>query len=249
MNEHAGDALTALIDGTLEATSAAEVEAHLRACPACRAEAAALRATKADLQALPRPALTETDRARLHAGLRKARTGRGGPWVKIAAVAASIVLIAGGATMLSRTGDGDGGFAALSGGAPAVVQDLDYSEDTARALLTDATTAKGPAAAEHADTAETTNAPAALGSGQTGSRASDDLAIPAIDHQARIAECEATFLGSNDVERIHRIVARYQGEPAYLLAYRVPASEPVRLELWILAIEDCGVRYFAEEDL
>jgi anti-sigma factor RsiW len=49
---HLGDLLSALVDGELGGAELDRASAHLAACPACRAEAAALRELKLELRAL-----------------------------------------------------------------------------------------------------------------------------------------------------------------------------------------------------
>lgn len=49
---HLGDMLSALVDGELSGTELDRANAHLAACPACQAEAGALRALKDELRSL-----------------------------------------------------------------------------------------------------------------------------------------------------------------------------------------------------
>lgn len=49
---HLGDTLSALVDGELSGTELDRANAHLAACPACQAEAGALRALKDELRSL-----------------------------------------------------------------------------------------------------------------------------------------------------------------------------------------------------
>jgi hypothetical protein len=239
MREHPGEAISALIDGTLDAAGTAEVEAHLRTCASCRHEADALRATMGDLRALGRPALSEMDRARLHAELGKARRTSGTPWNRIGAVAAALVLVIGGGVMLTRGGDDD---RTLAGG-PAVVTEENYTEENVRDLLTDAP--------QELKAESAASAPADQGVDGAGASVLADgpIPIPDIDHEAQIAECESTFLADEEITRVKRLVARYEGEPAYFLTYEMPKGQPTHRELWVLAVEDCTIRYFAEQKL
>jgi anti-sigma factor RsiW len=71
---HPREDLTALLDGALAPARAAEVEAHLGACPACQAEAERLRGALAALGALPpAPALPHFFATRLEARLQEER--------------------------------------------------------------------------------------------------------------------------------------------------------------------------------
>lgn len=71
---HPGEDLTALLDGALAPDRAAEVQAHLDGCAACRAELARLRAGIAALAALPpAPELPPFLATRLEARLREER--------------------------------------------------------------------------------------------------------------------------------------------------------------------------------
>ena len=71
---HPREDLTALIDGALPATRAAEVRAHLDSCPACRGEEERLRGALAALSALPPPPeLPPFFATRLEARLREER--------------------------------------------------------------------------------------------------------------------------------------------------------------------------------
>lgn len=249
MNDHLGVSLSALIDGNLDAAERAAAEAHLRACAACRAEQFALHDTLSDLRALERPALTDLDRARLRSEVRRAhKVPRSA--LRLSAAAAVVALVAGGALFLTR----DGGGPATDTYAAAIVEDGNYTEEAARALLLDGSgspptmTLKTPA--QGSADAASRGAPApASAEATTGGPAEDAGAIQGIDHGARIAECEGIFLGTDDVIRVRRIVARYEGEPAYLLTYRAPRDEPTHTELWVVSIAGCEIRFFAQEEL
>lgn len=53
MNEHAGDLLSALLDGELDAGTAGGVRQHLAVCAACRSEFEAVRAARTWVRGLP----------------------------------------------------------------------------------------------------------------------------------------------------------------------------------------------------
>lgn len=84
---HVREELSALLDGALDPGRRSRVEAHLVACPACRAERDRLAAALSALGALPAPPAPSPDfEARFWARL--AREGRGSPRGALARLAA-----------------------------------------------------------------------------------------------------------------------------------------------------------------
>lgn len=69
--------VTGLVDGELEAESAAATAAHVEACPTCRAQADAERRLRSRLRALPAPGLPAALEARLRAQARHRPIGAG----------------------------------------------------------------------------------------------------------------------------------------------------------------------------
>lgn len=63
--------VTGLVDGELDAATAAAVAAHLEACPGCRVQAEGERALRARLRALPAPPLPDGLEARVRSRLRR----------------------------------------------------------------------------------------------------------------------------------------------------------------------------------
>jgi anti-sigma factor RsiW len=97
--EHLDDTLSAYLDDELAPAARREAEAHLAACPACRAEldevAAARRAIRfMPVHATPRPLVggVESPPA-FRPGLRPAASRRRAVWALAAAVAAAVALI------------------------------------------------------------------------------------------------------------------------------------------------------------
>jgi hypothetical protein len=88
MSEHAGDLLSALLDGELTVAEADQVEAHLRGCEACRTELDEIAGARSALRGLPRldpPSWLET--------IGEPRSSRRSLQA-VASVAASIVVVA-----------------------------------------------------------------------------------------------------------------------------------------------------------
>lgn len=103
--------MLAYIDGVLDIASAAELEAHLRACPACAREADELRATALRLASLlgstAAPAglvescLLRMEGVAFRAGTRKALVPRFRPLRAVALAAASLVLAIAGLSLIA----------------------------------------------------------------------------------------------------------------------------------------------------
>lgn len=85
--------VTALVDGALEALEAEALEAHLSACEACRAQAAAERAVHRRLLGLPPPEMPPGLEGRLRSRLeRRPRTGLARLWAVALPVAAALLI-------------------------------------------------------------------------------------------------------------------------------------------------------------
>ncbi|HXK11473.1 MAG TPA: zf-HC2 domain-containing protein [Vicinamibacteria bacterium] len=83
--------VTGLVDGELDAETAAAVTAHLEACPSCRAQAEDERALRARLRALPAPELPAGFEGRLRAGIVRPRSAaRAWTWVVLPLAAALV---------------------------------------------------------------------------------------------------------------------------------------------------------------
>ncbi|HEY2944254.1 MAG TPA: zf-HC2 domain-containing protein [Vicinamibacteria bacterium] len=81
--------VTAYVDGALDAAGGPELEAHLAACPECRAQADEERALRAQLRALPPPSPSPGLEARVRASLRPRR--RAASW--LLPLAAGVVIL------------------------------------------------------------------------------------------------------------------------------------------------------------
>ena len=95
---HAGDALSALLDGELSTAEEAEVRAHVATCDECRAELAATERMRAVVRALPSLDLPPivVERARW-VGRTRRPSRLAGVAAAAAAVAASALFVAAGA--------------------------------------------------------------------------------------------------------------------------------------------------------
>jgi anti-sigma factor RsiW len=95
---HAGEALSALLDGELSPVEEAEVRAHLADCDACRAELAATERMRSLVRALPSLDLPPivVERARW-VGRARRPSRLAAAAAAVAAVAASVLFVAAGA--------------------------------------------------------------------------------------------------------------------------------------------------------
>ena len=92
------DLLPDVVHGTLGAAQRAEVEAHVAACEACRAELALLQRIRA---AVPVPSVDTAAIARALPAYQPSRSKRVAPLLRIAA---GLVLVAGAASLVLRNG-------------------------------------------------------------------------------------------------------------------------------------------------
>jgi hypothetical protein len=114
MDEHPGDDLDRLLDGSLGAERAAQVEAHLAACARCRRELEALRAVQSALRDhLPRDAVPDHVADRVRAAVRRGASPRAAFPLRRAAAAAAVLAAAAVVVLLiARPRDGTGDIVA-----------------------------------------------------------------------------------------------------------------------------------------
>jgi Putative zinc-finger len=262
---HPTELLADHVDGTLAERERLEVEAHLATCVQCRAEVELAGAVVPPLRALPEepvplgvtgPVLERAGQRGWSSDPRLARSRSRRPiggWALGGAVAASVVLLLAvvlreGAGGIFASGGGGGTVEAASSPstsaahrAPTVPlerQDRNYDQTTARALgqttrraFAQATLSSGGAA----PAAPPTPAPAAA---------------PTVPNETAIAclrKAGATFSDSDRLVRL--ILARYQGQPAYLGVFLEgpPGKRADTVVVWVVGANDCGVRLLTSE--
>ena len=256
--------LSAYIDGELSGTDRDDLEQHLTGCSECSATLRGLRATVADMRALPSPVPSEQDQWALRSAIAKARRGpaeRYRRWVVgaggAAAVAAAIVgvLVLNHNTMNRTFGnpktDLHSGLAAApsSSSRPSIeIDPANYNATTARQLLVSVRdTLNGPAAFAPAVPAASGSLPARAGTsatsgvGQKGVSSADQSR-----YAPQIATCETEVFskGSGGARAVAYIVGRYESTPAFFLIYSVVVSGKTKTEMWVVQQSNCFIRLF-----
>lgn len=251
MTEHLSDEeLTDVVDGV----TAPVVDAHLVACPACRARLAAVRAAVA-LVATPPPAPEE---ARHRAAIERAMEAAGrrrqsppAPWM-LAAATVAVLLAIGGALIAGR--DRDDSRTALRDSVTES-QDLDAAQAGPvdggdLGSLRDATTlhaalaarlgpgvdgATGAGGAAAGGDGQSEEAPVAVARGSE-SKAAGGAAAPT----TQVCLTEARALGSGRVgELIYTARLRWRGEAAVVVVFAAPDQTQLDRRAFVMARRGC----------
>ena len=249
MNNHPEpEQLSAYVDGQLDGAERDDLEQHLTGCSDCSATVRGIRATLADLRALPTPAPSETDSWRLRAAVadkRKRPAAHYRQWVAAAGIAAAViglVVITTGRTASSTFSHT--GAEVASGGAerapaslpPIEVLTNDYTASSATGLVARsfAGSVGGPVAAQ-----PKTATPAPTIVDGTSQSYSSQIS----GYLSQIQGCERTIFpsGSAHPTPVRYVVATYKETPAFFLVYEVGSS---KLELYVVQVSDCYIRLF-----
>jgi len=246
---HPIDLLAPFVDGTLEPSERAVVDAHLRSCARCRSEIAAAGAAKRALRGMPTPQTPDLaarfTAEHLPEHLRPSSPSRA-PWSKLAPVLAAAAVVALVALVVPRLGGSsdDAGTAAgglAEGGAdprPPLrlqIETTDYDEETlgeaARAYAAAAEPAAGAGGGVAEDAAA--DAPAALEARFAGAERTDRA----------VACLERAFPGyPGELVEVKR--AEFEGTPAfigYVLEGAGGDDPPVTLSIWVADAGDCSI--------
>lgn len=233
MDAHVRDLLSAYLDDELASDERAQVDAHLPSCADCSSLFEGLRATLAEMRALPEPEPRGADSIALRAAIARARSRPARMWGALGALGgAAAVVVA--FVAFSGTPATDSPFeAALAPENSMAASTLDYDQASARALL-DGYSLQGE------------TGPAIHGAQEDATLGRGKAADEAIAWSAVLTRCEKTILeGTTDrYDRINSFAARYEGTPALFLIYSVgdPAD---RRELWVMS-ESCDVLLFEQ---
>jgi hypothetical protein len=235
---HPYELLADLVDGTLDESDLAGVQAHLDVCTSCREDVSHATAGRQAARSLPQAAAPTDLHQRITAGA--AGRGQGTPgWYRWAGVAAAAAVVVAVAIALPNVGDGAGGSRATGdvqrpmeagagsqdsvSGRQVEVQDVNYDpkglERLARAVRTDA-----------AQTVEA--APNAA------------LADP-----VEAARCVSQAFDEQPVGRLARLIqAKFEGRAAYIAVYlEGPGADqpPDTAVVWVASKDDCTILSFA----
>jgi hypothetical protein len=247
--------LSAYIDGELTGAERDDLEQHLTGCSDCSATLRALRATVADMRALPSPIPSEQESWALRAAITKARkrpATRYQRWAiaagSVAAVAIAVVAVTTvghkNPATFSHTSTEVSPQAALGAGSAASLIEIDptnYTNASAPQLMFSAPVAAPLSSAGSGGTGAT-------GGGTTGSQKAADTVTDAqrAAYLSSIQRCEREILPHNvsTLTPLRYIVGTYEGTPAFFLLYSVPAGSETKLELWVVQRADCYIRLF-----
>ncbi|TML77073.1 MAG: hypothetical protein E6G04_09365 [Actinobacteria bacterium] len=206
--------LSAYVDGELTGADRDDLEQHLTGCSQCSATLRALRATLADMRALPSPAPSEQESWALRAAITKARkkpAERYRRWViaasGVAAVAIAVVVISTTGTSPKKTEAGT----ANSSAAPPV-------------LGGQSGTAAGTTPGER----------------QVASSFQQNTYFPQIQRCERLVLSKDT----GNARAIAYIIGRYDSTPAFFLIYSLFVGGKSKTEMWVVQRSDCYIRLF-----
>ena len=255
--------LSAYIDGELTGTDRDDLEQHLTGCSDCSATLRAMRATVADLRALPSPVPSEQESWALRAAITKARKRParlyrfGIAASGVAAVTIAVIVLStnatnvGGNRRATAEASPTNGFHAPVLGAAQVPATLGptYSFDSTNYTSHSAKTLFSSLQRTY-DTGEVgagvQNSPATAGSGTYLGRTPSGSHADASVYRSRIAACERSVLSQDTASArpVAYIVGRYDSTPAFFLIYTVTSGGKTKTEMWIVQQKDCYIRLF-----
>ena len=246
--------LSAYIDGELTGTGRDDLEQHLTGCSECSATLRGLRATVADMRALPSPVPSEQDSWALRSAIAKARrkpAERYRRWVVAAGSAAAVAAAIVGVVSLSHNTqketfgstssevNSNRALAPLNSGSAEIQFDsTNYNSSSAKQLL-----APVAIAAPAVNGPRTTKGSAGQTFGPTSSTAS---LADQTKYRSEILACEREIFshGAGGARAQTYIVGRYDGTAAFFLIYSVVVSGKTKREMWVVQQSDCYIRLF-----
>ena len=259
--------LSAYIDGELNNDERDDLEQHLTGCSECSSTLRGLRATLADMRAMPAPVTSEQESWALRSAINKARkrpAKRYRQWVTavgaVAAVFGLIVVLANTKTA-SSTFSHTGAEVEAGGEAPRSAQDTslieidpaNYTRDSALQLLLTPTI---PAPAVASPTAGASVSPNTQGGITSGTGGSSGAHFgPTVNAPIQTKQLESYLTAIHGCEQqslppatnrtpLRYIVGTFESTPAFFLIYSVPAGSETKLELWVVQRKDCYIRFF-----
>ncbi len=239
--------LSAYVDGELDADARARLEEHLPGCAECRTTLDALRATVTELRALDEPAPSQHESWALRAAIARAKA-RPARWGRAAVALGGVAAVVIGFVAFGQFGStrsASDGVDLGAGTLPTVdVRNMNFTEESARALLLGA-----DATAPQSGAALSDDAAGEVAEESAKSRTKRREAFRNIDWQAALTRCTAVVTEDAAADYALRewFGARYEGEPALFLLYDVQPSEgDARAELWVMDPSNCDLLFWAQ---
>lgn len=232
---HPEELLAAYVDGMLEASERADVEAHLAVCPRCREEVELARRAVAALSALGEEPVPLGVTAPVLAQARREAE----PWWRsprwAVGLAAAAALVLAGALVLPQVLRGPARGSGEGAGATAAARDAD------RGAMGLAAPPLPPLEARDVDLDERAAKRLAL----QAARPSPSAEAPAASSDAAVSCLVSSGATLDDRHVLVRLIsARYLGTPAYLGVFREgPGGDrpATRIVVWVVAQDDCRI--------
>ena len=243
--------LSAYIDGELTGTDRDDLEQHLTGCSDCSVTVRALRATLADMRALPAPVPSEQDQWALRSAISKARKRPAKLYrfaIATSGVAAVAIAIVAGLMLHTAKHTPASGAKAIEGaaslplnsGSPAIEFDsTNYTSASAKQLLMPRVIAAPVLVAPP---------PPTSGRGGTthGATQNSTFAAEESRYRSEIVACERQIFsrGAGGARATQYIVGSYDNTPAFFLIYAVVVSGKTKREMLVVQQSNCYIRLF-----
>lgn len=249
---HPEDRLADYVDGTLDPTERAAVDAHLATCGRCHGEVAAATGARTALASIPEVppplgvASAALDLANATKGTRVRRAGTEPPrWYRFAGVAAAaaaalVVLtlvlphVGGGGGPKRAADRAEGPASALTTPGPELsgaleIQDTDYDQASLTALVATFGAAQGSAVP---------SAPAPAGGAATAT------ATGTPQQTQKALACVAKAVPAEHGTLVRLIEARFEGKPAYIAVFLEgpgAGQPPDSAAVWVISTKTCSI--------
>jgi len=260
--EHPEELLAPYVDGALDASARAGVDAHLASCERCREEVELATRARTALRALPEPAVPASIGRVVARRVDRLEAAAGPRWAsRLGLAAAAAIVVLGAVVIVPRLGsDGDRG-AVTAMASDAAQEEADapaFAGEGAIGALPDAVR---PPSLERLDRDYDAQSVADLarevarnpvpGAGAADPAASSEASFERDAEEFRDA-IRCTERWAEDLEggvALRVIEATYEGAPAYLGVYRRDAEDGSDVLVWVLGRAGCDLITLTEQSV